>query len=125
MTRLGSFVLSVGVLLAAVSCKGGDAGDGHYSVRGQVLSAQGSGDDLRALIHHEHIPSFKARDGKLSPMESMSMNFALGPGVSLDALPPGKKVAIDFDVRWSSGSPLLITKVTALPDSTALTLSEH
>ncbi|HET6337413.1 MAG TPA: copper-binding protein [Polyangiales bacterium] len=118
-------LVGLGLLVAVVSCKGSDAGDGHYSVRGQVKSAEGSGDDARALIHHEHIPSFKDRDGNASPMESMSMNFALGPGVSKDALKPAAKVAIEFDVRWSSGSPLVITKVTPLPDSTPLTLTEH
>jgi Cu/Ag efflux protein CusF len=119
-------LVGLGMLVAVVSCKGGDsAGDGHYSVRGQITSVDGSGDDARALIHHEHIASFKDRDGNASPMESMSMNFALGPGVSKDALKPGAKIAIEFDVRWSSGSPLVITKVTPLPESTPLTLSEH
>lgn len=119
-------LVGLGILVAVVSCKGGDsAGDGHYSVRGQIKSAEGSGNDARALIHHEHIASFKDRDGNASPMESMSMNFALGPGVSKEAFRPGAKVAIEFDVRWSSGSPLVITKVTPLPDSTPLSLSEH
>jgi hypothetical protein len=115
-------IVGLSMLLAAVSCKGDSAGDGHYSVRGQVRSAEGRGDDARVLIHHEHIPGFKDRDGKASTMESMSMNFALGPGVSPDAFKPGMKVAIEFDVHYSSGSPLVITKLIPLPDSTQLTL---
>ena len=53
------------------------------------------------------------------------MNFALGPGVTASALKPGSKIAFEFDVRWSSGSPLVITRVTPLPDSTSLVLSQH
>jgi Cu/Ag efflux protein CusF len=122
MARLHTATL---VLLAAVSCKGAADHDAHYSARGLVQSAEGSGDDARALIHHERIPEFKDRDGKPSAMDSMSMNFALGPGVAASELKPGAKIAFEFDVRWSSGSPLVITRVTALPDDTALVLSEH
>jgi hypothetical protein len=58
-------------------------------------------------------------------MESMSMNFALAPGLATSAFKPGAKIAFEFDVHWSSGSPLVITRVTPLPDSTALVLGEH
>jgi Cu/Ag efflux protein CusF len=115
-------VLTLVAVLAAISCKTADV-DAHYSLRGQVQSAEGTGDDARALIHHEQIPNFKDRDGKPSRMASMSMNFALGPGVSPNDFKPGEKIAFEFDVHWSSGSPLVITRVTPLPDSTPLTLS--
>jgi Cu/Ag efflux protein CusF len=120
----GRLAFSLGLLLAAVSCKG-DETDAHYSVRGEVKSAEGSGADARALIHHEQISNFKDRDGNPSKMASMSMNFALGPGVAVADFKPGAKIAIDFDVHWSSGSPLVITRVTPLPDSTPLKLSER
>lgn len=125
MARLCTAIVALGWLLAAVSCKGTTGADAHYRVRGQVQSSEGSGEDARALIHHELIPDFKDRDGKPSPMDSMSMNFALGPGVTASAFKPGAKIAFEFDVRWSSGSPLVITRVTPLPDSTGLVLSEH
>jgi hypothetical protein len=109
--------------LAAVSC-GRPAADAHYHARGVVESSSGSGEDARAAIRHERIEAFKDRDGKASPMHSMSMNFAIAKGVDTRALVPGAKVEFEFDVRWSSGAPLSITRVTALPADTALVLSK-
>jgi Cu/Ag efflux protein CusF len=113
---------ALSVVLAAMSCKG-DAADAHYGARGQVESAAGTGENARALIHHESIRNFKDRDGQPSTMGSMSMNFALGPGVAVSDFKPGAKIAFEFDVHWSSGSPLVITRVTQLPASTPLELS--
>ena len=109
--------------LAAVSCTRSADVDAHYRVRGQVESVNGSGQDTRAAIRHERIEAFKDRDGKPSPMESMSMNFSLAPNVDAKALEPGAKVDIEFDVRWSSGSPLVITRVETLAADTALSLA--
>jgi hypothetical protein len=125
MLEVRSLALLLSLTLAAFSCKGTADVNGHYRVRGQVQRAEGSGEDAHALIHHERIPDFKDRDGKPSSMDSMAMNFSIGPGVAADAFKPGAKVSIEFDVRWSSGDPLVITKVTPLPDDTALTLSDH
>jgi Copper binding periplasmic protein CusF len=125
MREVRSLALTLGLTFAALSCKGTADVNAHYTVRGQVQRLDGSGSDARALIHHERIPEFKDRDGKPSAMDSMSMNFSLGPGVSADLLKPGAKVSIEFDVRWSSGDPLVITNVTPLPDDTQLTLSDH
>jgi Copper binding periplasmic protein CusF len=108
--------------LAAVSCTRSADVDAHYRVRGLVESFSGSGDDARAGIRHERIEAFKDRDGKPSPMAPMLMNFALAPGVDPKALQPGAKVDLEFDVRWSSGSPLVITRVQALAVDTALSL---
>jgi hypothetical protein len=110
------------VLLAAASCRGTRDADGHYKVRGHVESVSGEGEDARAVIHHERIADFKDRDGKPSPMDSMAMSFSIGPGVDASALRAGANVSIEFDVRWSRGDPLLITKATPLPDGTALDL---
>lgn len=109
-------------MLAALSCKSHDAPDAHYAVRGEVEDAEGKGEEARALIHHEAIPKFKDRDGKPSDMASMQMNFALSEGVTVEMLKPGSKVAIEFDVHWNLGDPLVITKVTPLPSDTPLSL---
>lgn len=109
--------------LAAISCTRSADVDAHYRVRGLVENVSGSGDDARAAIRHERIEAFKDRDGKPSPMEAMSMNFSFAPGVDVKALSPGAKVDIEFDVRWSSGSPLVITRVQGLPPETALSLA--
>ena len=111
------------VALAAVSCGRAADADAHYRVRGVVEQVSGSGDDARAAIRHERIEAFKDRDGKPSPMESMSMNFSIAPGVDRAPLQAGAKVDIEFAVHWSSGSPLVITRVETLAADTALSLA--
>jgi Cu/Ag efflux protein CusF len=115
-------VVAATLLLAAVSCKSSAAANGHYAVRGEVEAVTGERDEARAVIHHEAIPSFKDRDGKASTMASMKMSFALGDGVRAEMLKPGSKVAVEFDVRYELGDPLVITKLTPLPPDTPLTL---
>lgn len=94
----------------------------HYQTRGIVKAVDGSGEDARAAIHHERIESFKDRDGKASPMDSMTMNFAFAPNVSSRSLRPDDKLLVEFDVHWSSGAPLVITRFEKLAPSTELTL---
>jgi hypothetical protein len=114
---LGSLVCGC-VLLA---CSKPEAVE-HYRSRGQVTGVSGGeGDDARAEIHHERIESFKDRDGKPSPMDSMEMNFAFAKGLT-PKLRQGDKLAFEFDVFWSSGSPLVITKLEPLPADTLLKL---
>ena len=121
--RLESFVVPLALALAAVSCARAADADAHYRVRGLVEGFSGSGDDARAAIRHERIAAFKDRDGKPSPMDSMAMNFAIAPGVDVKPLQPGAKLEIEFDVRWSSGAPLVITRARALSADTSLELA--
>ena len=118
-------LIVVGLLLAAASCERQRDADASYHTRGVVSKLEGDGTEARVEIHHERIENFKDRDGKASPMDSMEMIFALGPGVDAAALKPGAKLAIDFDVRWSNSAPLLITKAQPLPDATTLELAGH
>jgi hypothetical protein len=115
----------LGVLLAgalALACSKPEPVP-HYRTRGLVRGVSGQGLDTRAEIHHERIEAFRDRDGKPSPMDSMRMNFAFAPGVSSE-LAAGDKVAFEFDVHWSSGSPLIITRLERLPAATELSLHE-
>lgn len=95
----------------------------HYRSRGEVITLSGTGADSRVEVHHERIAAFKDRDGKPSVMDSMRMSFAFAPGLG-PALAVGDKVAFEFDVHWSSGSPLVITRLETLPPSTQLVLSD-
>jgi Cu/Ag efflux protein CusF len=113
----------VWLALAAASCTRSADADAHYRARGLVESVSGNGDDARAVIRHEQIEAFKDREGKPSRMSSMAMSFAIAPGVDVKALAPGAKVEIEFDVRWSSGAPLVITRAQALAADTPLTLA--
>jgi len=117
MGRLLGSVVCCCVLLA---CSKPEAVE-HYRTRGQVTGVSGEGDDARAEIHHERIDTFKDRDGKPSPMDSMEMNFAFAKGLS-PKLAQGDKISFEFDVLWSSGSPLVITKLEPLPADTLLKL---
>lgn len=97
------------------------AADGTYQVRGQVVDVprEGVGD---LTVHHETIADFRDREGKPSEMESMSMPFAVAPGVSLAGIAPGDKVEMTFEVRWQGDVPLRVVALRELPESTALEL---
>jgi Cu/Ag efflux protein CusF len=95
--------------------------DATYDVRGQVVDVprEGRGD---LTVHHETIAEFRDRDGKPSEMESMTMPFAVAPGVSLAGIAPGDKVEMTFEVRWEGIVPLRVVALRELPESTALAL---
>ena len=124
-TLRGAFVaLAIALVGAALACgKAAElpAADGTYQVRGQVVDVprEGVGD---LTVHHETIPDFRDREGKPSEMESMSMPFAVAPGVSLAGVAPGDKVEMTFEVRWSGDVPLHVVELRELPESTALDL---
>jgi len=98
----------------------------RYATRGAVRADEGADDDRRIAIHHEAIAGFRDRDGKVAPMPSMPMAFALRPGHALERLAPGTKVDVEFEVRWETSPPLVLTRLAKLPADTPLTLSsEH
>jgi Cu/Ag efflux protein CusF len=108
----------------AVGCGAKVDADASYKTRGLVQNVEGKAPDMHVTIHHERIESFKDRDGKASPMDSMAMRFALAPGVGTAMMSKGAKLEFDFDVRWSKSDPLLITRATKLPDATELKLTD-
>ena len=112
-------------LLVVLGCGSAKDENAHYRTRGQVVSVSEAESRTHALIHHERIAAFKDRDGQASPMESMQMNFLLAPEVDAAAFKPGAKLAIEFDVRWSSGDALVITHASPLAETTTLSLSQH
>jgi Cu/Ag efflux protein CusF len=120
-----AIALACFAVLAAISCERRADVDAHYRTRGLVKSVEGTGQDLRVQIHHERIAEFKDRDGNASPMDSMAMNFALGPAVDAGSFKPGGKVEVEFDVRWSNPAPLTITRAAPLAEGTALQLGGH
>jgi len=111
-------------LLLATACAQPEATvpppDATYSVRGEIAKMPG-GASSELWIQHEAIPDFRNDKGETVGMESMTMPFPVGAGVSLEGLAPGDRVAFDFEVRWQgSGRPLAITKIERLPDGTRL-----
>ncbi|MET0339654.1 MAG: copper-binding protein [Polyangiales bacterium] len=94
----------------------------RYQTRGVVRARTGTGAETRYAIHHEPIPTFKGREGEPAPMDSMMMMFGLADGVHVDEVAPGTKVSVSFDVVWSSGEALRVTRMQPLPDATVLDL---
>jgi Cu/Ag efflux protein CusF len=117
--------LLVAVLLVAfAACRGGEAlspAAATYTVRGQVLEVpREAGGEL--TVHHEAVPGFHDRQGRPSPMDSMSMPFAVAPEVSLSGVAPGDRVQMTFEVRWQGGPPLRVVALHELPATTELAL---
>jgi hypothetical protein len=128
MQRVGFVLASTRVLCAlalfVTACSSREPVE-TYRTRGEVSRVEGTGANARVSIVHEHIPTFKDRDGKVVGMESMEMIFGYAPAIANVSLGQGDKIAFDFDVRWSDTPPLLITRIEKLPSDTALTLNPH
>jgi hypothetical protein len=108
-------------LLVLFSCDAGP--DARYATRGLVKEQVGAGADARVAIHHEPLPEFRDRDGKLAPMDAMTMVFGLARGARCE-LTPGTKLAFEFEVRWATSPFLVITRCDTLPPDTPLALSD-
>jgi len=100
-----------------------------YVVKG-VVTALPIGADPRATlrIHHEAIPDFKDKDGKVHEnpdgtpgMKSMEMPFdTLGPDVHLDGIKVGDKIEFELSIAREPRTSFAITRITKLPDSTEI-----
>jgi Cu/Ag efflux protein CusF len=109
-------------LALATACAGGEASapDGRHTVRGEIVRLPDPpGAEL--YVRHESIPDFRDLSGKRVGMSSMTMPFALDPGVDLAGLAAGDRVEMEFEVRWkASERPLRITRLERLPAGTRL-----
>lgn len=125
-TRAPVWAPASGVVLATVLIACGPKSDAveHYETRGIITAIIRDPDETVVTLHHEAIPAFRDRDGKASRMDSMKMNFSLGRDPASE-LAQGDKVAVDFEVHWSGGPPLRITRRQKLPANTSLTLSDE
>jgi len=95
--------------------------DATYTVRGRVHQLPGAGQAFE--VHHEQIPTFADKTGAVVGMKEMTMPFgAIASGVSMAGLKPGDAIEMDFEVRWKHDPRSLVTRVTKLPEGTALNL---
>ncbi len=100
-----------------------------YTVRG-IIETLPLPDDPRTQlnIHHEHIPDFKGKSGKLhayddgvTGMKAMIMAFdTLGPNVMLDQFQVGDKVEFVLNVAREPTMSMAIVKMTKLPPNTPI-----
>jgi hypothetical protein len=104
-----------------------------YVVKG-IVTALPIGEDPRATlrIHHEAIPDFKDKHGKvyMNPdgvpgMKAMEMPFdTLGPNVHLDGIEIGDKIEFELSIAREPRTSFAITRITKLPASTVIDYSD-
>lgn len=97
------------------------AGDRHvYTVRGRIAALPEPGKPASQLmIHHETIPGFVGKDGRVVGMQEMTMPFVPAKDVSLDGLKRGDGVEFTFEVQWSPRPSSTLTKIAKLPEGTS------
>ncbi|MCX5691998.1 MAG: copper-binding protein [Planctomycetota bacterium] len=94
-----------------------------YTVRGKIIALPDTSGKQPLDIHHEEIPDFVGKSGKVVGMKEMIMPFAnLAPGVTLGGLVVGDAVEFVFEVRWNASPRTLVTRILKLPAETALKL---
>jgi len=100
-----------------------------YTVRGEIVGLPAKDRPFDELqIHHEAIPNFADRNGKvmenskgMKGMMAMTMPYPVAKGVSLDGYKIGDKIEFTFQVTWGEDYPTYaITKITKLPPDTTL-----
>lgn len=84
--------------------------DQTYTVRGTIERLPAPGAPL--IVHHQPIPEFIGRDGKVIGMKDMSMEFAhVAPSVALASHKVGDAIMMTFEVRWKSEPRSLVTAI--------------
>ncbi len=74
-----------------------------YRVRGVIVSLPAAGNPVSELrIHHEAIPTFINKDGRMEGMGAMTMPFTPATGVSLDGLEVGDKVVFTLRMNFAT-----------------------
>ncbi|GMU64915.1 MAG: hypothetical protein AMXMBFR36_11890 [Acidobacteriota bacterium] len=109
-------------LLALAACGGRDAtpaGDADYETRGEIARLPDA-TSAEIWLRHEAIPDFRNAEGEVVGMESMTMSFKVAPGVSLEGLAPGDRVAFRFQMRWSGLASMTVARIELLPAGTRL-----
>lgn len=106
------------------------AGETYTGVRGVVMSLPDPArpqSDLR--IRHEHIPTFRGRDGVIninrdgsSGMRAMEMPFPVAPELDISDLRVGDIIEFDFLVTWGT-PPYALTRYEKLDPGTELDFS--
>lgn len=122
----------VGVALLALSLAACDRGakpgsapgpDQTYTVRGRIERLPGA--EGAMVVHHEAIPEFVGKDGRVVGMREMSMEFPqVAPDAGVEGVEAGQGVNLTFEVRWDATPRTRVTRVEVLPDGTALNLRQ-
>ncbi|GJQ30561.1 MAG: hypothetical protein HBSAPP03_24450 [Phycisphaerae bacterium] len=90
--------------------------DQTYTVLGTIEQLPADGRPL--MVHHQPIPEFVGKNGRVVGMREMTMEFAnLAPGVSLSGLKAGDPISMTFEVRWNATPRTRVTAISAVPGS--------
>ena len=91
-----------------------------YLVRGEVVALPGENQAGGFRVRHEAIDDFKAADGSVAGMDSMTMRFPVSDPALLDGLAVGDKVELRYEVDWGGDPMQQVTAVRRLPADTEL-----
>jgi hypothetical protein len=102
--------------------------DVYEGIRGIVVSLPAPGSAKPEMrIHHEHISTFRTKDGDISiaadgvpGMKSMVMPFPVPEDLDVSSLSAGDKIAFDFVVQWGGAPPWQITAFEKLDPETEI-----
>jgi Cu/Ag efflux protein CusF len=90
----------------------------RFAARGTIVKVS----DKVLDIQHEAIAAVRDFEGKLSPMESMTMQFHATAQVPIAGYAVGDVVAFEFTVHYKEPPTLRLTKLEKLPSGTKLEL---
>jgi len=105
--------------------------DIYVGILGELTFVPEAGDTKRhPKIHHMQIPTFKREDGTVptSPdgipgMRSMTMEFPLAEGVTLEGFSTGDKVRFSFRVNWGGAIAWEMTGIEPIDAGTEIDYS--
>lgn len=98
-----------------------------YTVRGEIAELPADDDPASEFrVHHESMPHYQRPDGTLG-MNSMIMPFPPAASLSLEEFTVGDTIEMTFEVDYDATTNAILafraTKVTKLPEGTALDFS--
>jgi Cu/Ag efflux protein CusF len=109
-------------LLALIACSSTeslpavDLAAERFTTRGRVTKVHAA----QLEIHHERIAQIRTFEGKLEPMEPMTMVFSATANASIDGFAVGDAVKIEFTVSYKQPPPLRLVTIEKLPAGTKL-----
>lgn len=121
MTRLAKLSIASCLLIPLIACRSSDdrkAQVEHYTTRGRVMQLGARSID----IQHETLPAIRGFDGKIKPMESMTMPFAVPAPLRPPGLAVGDAVGFTFEVHYESDPTLRVTAMQKLASDVSLQL---
>jgi len=113
--------IALALVSASVGCHDRPAHDAaarQYTGRGRIEDIARN----TVLIHHERLAEILGFDGKIRPMDSMTMPFVPDDRVKITGLATGDVIQFTFEVHYEADPTLRLTAFKKLPATTTLEL---